>query len=458
MPIDPARSRVALAVIPALGIAALAMGLRLGARDDFTAAIVSAAPQSAGGSPLAWQLSTLANVRGVEEPVAIAARVEASAQGRTAAAEVVTNEDGIAEFSLDLGPLRLGERVGLRVTDAGGGALAVGETTVLGPARTAPSRQWVAHSRQDGGLAIDVAIRGGRLGAGHAGTGWARVVDLASRAPVSADALTLLPDAGLEAALADSGCRSGYARLSLSPIAHVVSLSIEARRGALAGAWVGALPVAPGAFTVSLADRAPAGPLTFDVIAPGAQSRAYVEVNDDAGRVFATVVPLPPDAARGAQARVTTIALKSGRYWVVVSSDPGGATAMTGATLAWPVEVGGAPSACDGADDAGLVPQGFARWTAADGRIAGRRRVETQRTRGLFFGLGSLGVAGILEALLIVLGARRAQAQLARLATAAEAPLLRPSRRLGAIDVVVTLLLLALALGLLATFSLTRFG
>ena len=102
MVIDPARSRVALAVIPALGIAALAMGLRLGARDDFNAAIVSAAPQSAGGSPLAWQLSTVANVRGVEEPVAIAAHVEASAQGRTSTLEGQAQEppeDNLARHS-----------------------------------------------------------------------------------------------------------------------------------------------------------------------------------------------------------------------------------------------------------------------------------------------------------------------------------------------------------------------
>ena len=447
---------MALAVIPAIAIAALALGLRLGARPDYRVAVVSGAPRGAGGHALAWQLSSFANISGVEEPVALAAHVEARARGRTAATDVVTNADGIAEIALDLGEIAGDEPISLTVTDAAGAPLASGVTSLKAAGRDAPARQWVAHSRRDGPLALDVALRGGKLVAGHASTAWVRVTDASTGAAVTDAALTLSPDAGLDAARAGGACDAGWTRLALRASAHVVSLSVAATRGALTGTWTGALPVAPGAFAVEVADRAPEGSIHVEVFASGAQSTAYVEVDDEAGRVFASVLALSAEAGGVPRAVMLTPPLKSGRFWIVASSDPSGATRMSGATMAWPFDVGGAASDCDGAARAGVVPQGFPRWIAVEGRTAAQQKVATRRARGLTLGLGSLGVAGVLEAMLLLLGARRTREDLARLAEAADAPALAPSRRLGVLDVVVALLLLTLCLGLLSAFALSR--
>jgi len=235
----------------------------------------------------------------------------------------------------------------------------------------------------------------------------------------------------------------------------IVGLTIDARSKVDTGTWFGALPVAPGALAIEVADEVPEGPLSFDVVAPGSQSVAYVEVDDDEGRLYAGALPLAGEGM-APRAHVTTTPLTPGRYWIVVSGEPKGAIGMTGATMALPVRVGPS-SACPGSDDAGFVAWGFPRWTAVDGRVGALARASMRHEQGLGLALGSLLIGAVLETLLILIGARRAREDLAHLAEAAESPALRPSRKIGVLDVAVVILFLFLALGLLATFVTWRF-
>ncbi len=454
--VDWSRSRAPLVVVPFVAILALAFGLRIGARDDFQAAIVQAAPQGKGQSALHWQMMTIRDRQSVQETVSLPANVTAHANGKSATLSVTTNADGVAEMSLELGDLRAGDAVTLRVTDDAGQVLGEGMTTIRAPPRGPVERHWIQPSKREGRVGIDVTLRGGRLAPGHAAEAWVRLTDQTTQRVLSGATLSLTPEIGLNAAASGQSCDNGWARMELTPLAHVVGLTIDARAQHDEGTWFGALPVAPGALVVEAPTRVPEGALAFDVVAPGSQSLAYVEVDDDAGRVFAEAVPLLGNGTP--RAHLKTQPLKAGRYWIVTSGEPSGAETMSGVTLAWPVQVGGEAHACDGADDSGFVPAGFPRWTAIDGRIDQEHHAAERRDRGLTLGVGSLAIAAVLETLLLLLSARRTSLELSKLALDADAPSLAPTRRRGALDIAIALLLLLLGLGLLASFATWRGG
>ena len=76
--------------------------------------------------------------------------------------------------------------------------------------------------------------------------------------------------------------------------------------------------------------------------------------------------------------------------------------------------------------------------------------------RGVTVGVGALAIAAVLETLLLLASARRTSRELAQLAEDADAPALSPTRKRGAIDLAVALLLLLLGLCLLASFVMWR--
>lgn len=453
--VDWSRSRAPLVIVPFIAVLALAFGLRIGARTDFEAAVVSAAPIGKGQTQLAWQVMTLREKQGIQETVSLGIHVTATANGNSAKADAVTNADGIAEVALALGAVRLGDTVALRVTDDTGRVIADGSTVMTATPRPPVVRHWLSASKREGRVAIDVTLRGGRLAPGHAGEGWVRLTDQASHAGLKGSVLTVTPEMGLTAIASGPSCDDGWSRLELMPLAHVIGVTIDARHGVDEGTWFGALPVAPGALVAEVPVRVREGPLAFDVVAPGSQSAAYVEVDDDEGRVFSAVLPLSGQEGMP-RAHATTPPLAAGLYWVVTSGEPTGAETMSGATIAWPVRVGGEARPCDGVDDSGFVPGGFPRWTAVDGRIAEERRGAETHARGVAVGVGALAIAAVLETLLLLMTARRTGRELAQLAEDADAPALAPTKKRGALDVAVALLLLLLGICLLASFVMWR--
>lgn len=449
------RSRAPLVVVPFVAVMALALGLRIGARDDFDAAVVRAAPQGKGQTTLAWQVMIVREKQGVQETAALAIHVTARANGKTATANATTNADGVAELALGLGVIHTGDSVELRVTDDAGRVLAEGASVMTAPPRPAVERRWVQPSKREGRVGVDVTLRAGRLAPGHTGVGWVRLTDQALHTSLKGATLSLTPELGLTATATGASCDDGWTRIDLMPLAHVVGVTIDARYRVDEGTWYGALPVAAGALIAEVPNRAHEGPLSFDVVAPGSQSHAYVEVDDDQGRVFSAVLPL--SGGDGVpRAHVTTPPLSAGLVWVVTSGEPSGAETLSGATLAWPVRVGGEEQPCDGATDSGFVPGGFPRWTAIDGRIAEEQRGAERHMRGVTVGVGALAIAAVLETLLLLASARRTSRELAQLAEDADAPALAATGKRGAIDLAVALLLLLLGLCLLASFVMWR--
>lgn len=456
--VDLAQSRVPLVVVPVLAVAALALGLRVGAREDFKVAVVYAAPPAKGSSVLAWQLMTLEQERGVEQTLPMHVHVTATARGQTVTTETTTNDDGIAEISLPFASLGPSDSIVMSVRDDAGALLAEGSTTMTSPTREAPREQWVRASKLEGRIGLGLTVRGGRLVPGFPVRAYVRAVDNQGARPLSGVELHAQSDMAIDASSASPTCSTGWAPLDLTARAHVADLTITARNKTDEGSWYGAVPIAAGALGVDVAERAPPGPLTFTVTAPGAQSTAYVEVDDAEGRAFAQVVDLSGPAKSGPpMARVTTPPLAPGLHWVVASGEPKGATTMNGATIALPVRVGATETECATGSDASLVASGFPRWPAIDGRDHARALAAERRKKGLSLALGSFAVAAALETLLIAMASRGAKRGMARVADEAGAPDIAPPARQRWLDVTVALLLFLLVLGLLAAFMTWRF-
>jgi hypothetical protein len=200
------------------------------------------------------------------------------------------------------------------------------------------------------------------------------------------------------------------------------------REGTASGKWFGALPVAPGAFFVSVPRTLPEGKATEAVlIAPNPRHVVYAELDDEKGRVAAGALAVgvePGDPTP--RARFPLPPLAAGLHWLVVSGEPRGAEHLGGATIAKPLLVGHA----DGVDAdrpcsvgpwlAQHPASGFARWVALDG-LPQRSAANRGRHRlGLGIGLVALLAAALLEAILLVAGARGARDALQRRMAALE--------------------------------------
>jgi hypothetical protein len=457
---DRAR-RVLLLGTPLVAAATVAIGLRVGAPRAIRAASVYAAPLAADGRRAAWQIVTYVDDRSVREAIAMRGlRVVARVGDRSAAWSGDSNADGVAEASLDVAP-QPGQEVVLEVRE-GEHLLAGGRFTFRPPAWTAgdDARAWVRPTRREGTVQLDAAVRGERLPAGFAGSVWVRAADATTGAPLDGVVVTVAPELGLEVdGTPAPTCKTGWTEVRATPMGHVVGMTLRARAPSGAtGEWFGGLPVAGGADQVDLPLAVSAGtPWSVQLLSLGARGVAYVEVVDGRGRAFATTLTLPRGGAF-AGARVEIPPLEPGLKWLVTAGDPRGAETLTGAAVARPFLVSAGPAGedrCALADKVATRVGGRSpRWLALDGvdRSPERRR----RQLGLSVAVASLAVAALLEALLLVQGARRARDAIERAVAEHGEGTAEVARRPPAGGVVVGVLVALLGFALLAALLLWK--
>ncbi len=458
--------RGAMVLTPLVAVATLAAGLRMGASPAVRSAVVYGAPPAAGHAGLAWQVVTLLEDRGVREATALArVSVVARARGLESRWEGSTNEDGVAEVWLDLPGVSAGDPMQLQVR-APDEALPLAEGRVSWPVvavREGPAGPaFVRPSKQDGDLVIDVAVYGSRIAPGFTSNLWIRVTDRSTKEAVAGAVVDADPEPGLNVpATRVTSNAAGYADLAVVAQIHVGALALHAVSTGGAsqreGAWYGAIPVAPGASFVSMPLTIPPGePQEFDVVVPTVVQRIYAEVDDRAGRAFATSL-----AVAHSHATIAVPALPLGTYWLVTSGEPRGAESLDGAALALPFLV--AEEAALHRESIGpvlalLSPPRFSRFVALDG-LPGKRRAEgSRRRRGFAIALGALGLAAAIETLLILRAVARSKRLLARVSDALDGEGVAIERSYGAVSVGIGLLLALLGFALLAALLTWRAG
>jgi hypothetical protein len=419
---------------PIVSVATLMLGLRVGAGNVVHAATIYAAPPGrapAPGAPvpLAWQVLTYLEDRGVRETVGMRdLTVIVRSKGKESRWTGSSNADGIAEASLAIADFTASDPISVEVRAAG-----ESQPLAAGPVewRVAPiwgrdptdrgDRTAARPSKRTGELGIDVFVEGERLVVGFDTTLWARVS--APGVEPSRIALEVTPEPGL---LVDHAAKlkcDGFAALTAVAQSHVVGMEIHAFETSgkkSEGIWFGALPVAPGAFFVGHPRFVPDGHAeTAVLVAPNPRNVVYAEVDDEHGRVFAAALPVavePGDPTP--RARFAMPALASGLHWIVVSGEPRGAESLAGAAIAKPFLVGegGAPGvrtdqACSLGPWLARHPAiGFPRWVALDGMSTRGASNRARHRAGLFIGLVSLLAAAVLEVLLLTAASREARA------------------------------------------------
>ena len=437
---------------PIVAILTLMIGLRVGAGEAVRAAVVFGAPLGHAGpdgkTRLAWQMLTFIDDRGVKETIPMRdLSVVARAKGHEARWKGESNADGIAEIALALEGLAFGDEVDLEVREgsdpkplavgraawrevAGSGAgsgLGASAGSLGGERRVEPGGA-ARPTMRSGAIGLDVVVEGDRLIAGFPTSLWIRATPPPGVAAAGL-AIEVEPEPGLLAERTKATtCGAGWAEVAVTAQAHVVGIGVTAHSVARAdgaaapvGTWFGALPVAPGAFFVSMPRVVKAGePSTVVLIAPNPREVVYAELDDTRGRVVAGALKVavePGDPTP--RARFELPPLAPGLHWLVVSGEPRGAERLAGAAVAKSIFVGRAvvddPSvdvqtACSiGPWLAQRPAPGFPRWVALDG-LPGRSAANRARhTLGLVIGLISLLAAGILETILLIAASREAR-------------------------------------------------
>jgi hypothetical protein len=472
-------ARTALKVgAPIVAVATLMLGLRIGAKDAVRAAVVFGAPpgRTAPGEKtrLAWQVVTFLDDRGVRETIAVRdLTVIGRAKGEESRWTGSSNVDGVAEPVLSFTSLAAGDPVELEVREAGDPSpLAIGTARWRSDEGAGAGRvpwggreqgELTAAARptsREGALGVDVLVESGRVIPGFSSPLWVHVTP-----PAGGVAIAVTPEPGLRVdEPAVTTCDRGWAEVDVVPEAHVVGATFEAKSATATGKWFGALPVAPGAFFVSVPRVLPAGKEASAVlIAPNPRHVVYAELDDPQGRVAAAALEVgvePGDPTP--RARFAIPPLASGLYWLVVSGEPRGAEHLGGAAIAKPIlagEVDGvdATKACDVGPWLARHPaEGFPRWIALDGLPLRSASNRSKHRLGLFIGLVSLVAAAILEAILVVAADRSARVamQLAELEEGQE-PTKVTARPPGG-GLVIALLMAVLGFALLAVLLVAK--
>lgn len=443
---------------PAVAMATVALGLRVGAGDTLRRALVEAAPPSRGRSVSVWQIHVLDEVGPVRSPAPRGNITLTARRGSTVAtAKGDLLDDGVVDLELPaaLGPSTLGEAVTLEVRSSEGLVLAAGFASPpppgWGPWARGAGITWARPNERRGDL--EVAVEGQRLAADLPGRVWLRARGSALPVVTAEEGLHL--DGPLHA------CGDAWWWAPVTATHHLAGLTVTQEPD---GRWFGPLLVAPGAAVVTggaapVADK----PTELVLRAPPNRRRIYVEVEDDQGRAFATSVNVMPTAGGYAEGPLTLPSLAAGPYWLVTSTEPRGATTLGGGTVARPflVAKGHEASPALGADPCG-DPQafvrspgtGFPRWVALDGFVDGRATMARRRGLGAALAVAALALAALVEVTLVVGGARRARQSLedAFAAQGEEAP--SPPRGGGGVNVFVALLLTLLGFALLGSLVL----
>ncbi len=426
--------RALLVATPAVAMATVALGLRIGGGGPVRAALVMAAPASSAGAGLAWQLVVLDEDRGVREPVALPdVDVIAKAGGRQAHWHGATNEDGVAEMSLALpaGPIHVEARADRRLLASGDAA----PPPNLPP--STPGAAWARFARREGPVALDVAVLGQRAASGFAASVWVQARDRRTGAPLAGVAIAIEPDPGLTpAAPTVTTDERGWAHVTATPLGFSVPLLLHARtRDERTGEWAGGLFISPGASFVAAKDVYRSDEdVAMDVTVPTVRTTAYVEIDDARGRVWATAAPVRPSG--DAMPRTTVVApkLRPGLYWAVAAGDMEGASRLGPGSIVRPFFVatnaeqalsfGTDPVTCAPPGDerqtaravsqclARVAPATVPRWTAVDGFADHRVRDAAARARGMAIAMTALVAALVLETLLLLRAAAVSRARL----------------------------------------------
>jgi hypothetical protein len=452
-----------LVLTPFAVLAAVAVGLRVGASDSVAAAIVYSAPVSNAGIGLAWQLVAFEVTGRSRAPLAREPlEVTAQAGAQTAHWRGSTNEDGVAEIQLalvDADVVRLAIRAGPRV-------LADGDARVPPRLeRSATSPVWMPFARRDGPIVLDVAVLGQRLAPGFSGAIWVRATDASTHARLAG--LSLEPETEGSLTFAPPGGRTavdGWGELTATPAGLAISLALNARTAdGRKGRWQGGLFASPGAPKLETRRRwAPDQAPTIAITAPTARKVEYLEIDDAGGRVWGATVPLVVAGDGTASATVAAPMLPPGLYWAVAASEPGGATFLgpgvatlpffVAATDASALAFGTDRSECREPSSARDTPPSLgpclalaaalpvARWTALDGLAKQSEGARDRRARGIAVSCGSILVGMALETILVLRAAARGRKR--REASAGDLAMSPPIR--AALAVLVALLGFAL--------------
>ena len=426
---------------PLIAVLTLMLGLRVGAGEAVRAAVVFGAPPGrpgpSGKTPLAWQLLTFVDDRGVKETVPMTGlAVVARSKGREARWTGASNKDGIAEIGLEMEGVVYGDPIDLEVRiDQEAAPIASGRVTWGGAPRADrdPAVTTATAARptvRSGAVGVDVVIEGERLIVGFPTPLWVRVTP-----PPGMAAAGLMVEAATEPGLlaereTATTCGAGWAEFAMTAQAHVVGSGFVARAtagddGRPSGKWFGALPVAAGAFFVSMPRSIPAAePTTAVLIAPNPRDVVYAELDDTRGRVAAAALAVGVEAGDPTpRARFALPPLTPGLYWLVVSGEPRGAERLAGAAVAKAIVVGDGTAGLGESgttvnvrDSCSVGPwlaqrpaPGFPRWVALDGLPARSAANRFRHLLGLLIGVVALLAAGILETLLLVAASREAR-------------------------------------------------
>ena len=422
-----------LVVTPVVAVAAVALGLRIGAGEAVRAAVVTGAPASSAGTGLAWQIDVFDEDRGLREPVALpSVDVVATAGGTTARWHGATNEDGAAEVLLALpaGPVHVS-------VTSGGRVLAQGDATV--PASldsSAPGTGWARFARREGEVELNVAVLGQRASSGFPASIWVHAAD-AKGASLADVVIEPEHDTGFTPAQPTSTTDArGWAHITATPLGYSVPLLLHAKApDGKTGEWAGGLFISPGASEIVARDiYAPTETPTLEVAVPTSRTSAYVEIDDARGRVWASATPLQPSMAATPRTTVVVPKLAPGLYWAVACDDPTGASKLGPGTITRPFFVAASPEAAlaFGTDATHCTPPGdvrltsravsvclalvapapVPRWVAVDGFAFQRQKDALARARGLGIAMGAIFLAIVLEAVLLLRVAAISRARL----------------------------------------------
>jgi hypothetical protein len=367
------------------------------------------------------------------EVVGVKGHLKVREPGKTIEQDFATNDDGVAELALPVKGYSMDMEI--RADD--------GELLASGAVRfedihwdNTPKIDWLKPTRSSGPLTIHVAPWGGRLTSGFPGmlTVW---VEGAPSGELEIEA------EGEESATVDHKparvCPSNMAALAITPLLQAAGVTIRARsKSGAKSEWFGALPITVGGMqlgSVDIDDKT-------SVTAPGNAKTAYVEIDDDRGRAWSSVLELAGDATEPRpHAMLAMPKIPSGDYWIVVSPDPRGAETLASGTMARRAHVAKeALDPCESVSRLAASATGFPRWVALDG-LSGRRAALAQRRRhGRMIALSGLASGGLLEFLLIVRAWRTARRQLQT----------SPGMRLGYLDVAIALMMTMLGFAVLA--------
>ena len=434
--VSAARLRhIGLLVIPAMAVSIVVLGLRAGVTGPLHGAIVYGAPISDNTGHLAWQVATFTEERlakdfRVVQDLTVTARVRnVSATWRGS-----TNDEGIAEFAVDLPGFRAEDAhaLSLEVRDAREvTALAIGTPTWAGSsARSIGSVSFSKYGRRDGDVLLDVAITGFELPTGFATPIWVRATDRASGKPLGGVGIVAAPEYGVRFAStrAETDAR-GWASFAVTAVGNAGAATLSATdHDGRTGAWGGTLAIAPGAFNVVLQERiAQDTTASIRIEAPTTRGMAYGEIDDATGRVAAATLTLAVEENGVSAATFVTPKLREGIYFFIAAVDAQAAsTTLRGSSVRafFVAASDDAARKLGPVDDVGCAGAGalppkdaaralgpclalaaggpFPRWTALDGFEKLRVDAYDKQARGANIGIASVTVAFVLEAFLIL--------------------------------------------------------